>query len=691
MKTPPLLTGAALLFWGWATGLVWLGAAAAAVIEAPHLLKARWEFSQPDLDRIWNLCVALFLGATIYAFASSDNLRAVGELIRDDSGSSRLATLNQSKRSLFQLLQWLPLMFLPIALAQAFGNREQMDMSTFSWWLRRKRGQAGAHAGFLPMSFNVGYSYFACCLFGASAGNQRALWFSAGLVALVAWALWGHRSRSFSTRGWVTSFVMALGLGFALLLGMLELQRLVQRLDEALLAQWGSARGFDPTESQTRIGAVGRLKLSGRILLRLEAKNQPPPPLLRQASYDSFRAPVWSCSIGQFERITPEADQATWLLRPIKGPARTVSIAGSLTGGDGLLAVPSGVGRLEDLPAGSLATNWFGSLKVKDGPGFVQFEAAYQAAHSIDSEPLDADTEVPIQERPALDEIARALDLEKLRQLSAQRAVAAVESFFAQNFTYSIWQAGEHRAKLGRTALARFLLENRSGHCEYFATATVLLLRAAGIPARYATGYAVEEKKGRYYVVRERHAHAWCLAWIGGTWRDIDTTPASWSSVEASRGSFWEPVRDLFSRIWFEFSRWRWGHAEWKRYSLWLIVPLLAFALGRLLVHKQWSRAERALDGVKPAWPGLDSEFYEIERHLATAGFARQPGETGSAWLERVGKASTLSTVGLPSLLATHYRLRFDPDGLSEAERGQLRAQTRSWLAAVKARLTGTA
>ena len=61
--------------------------------------------------------------------------------------------------------------------------------------------------------------------------------------------------------------------------------------------------------------------------------------------------------------------------------------------------------------------------------------------------------------------------------------------------------------------MSRFLLRTRSGHCEYFATATVLLLRQLGIPARYAVGYAVHEATGRKYVVRQRDAHAWCLVW----------------------------------------------------------------------------------------------------------------------------------------------------------------------------------
>ena len=78
-----------------------------------------------------------------------------------------------------------------------------------------------------------------------------------------------------------------------------------------------------------------------------------------------------------------------------------------------------------------------------------------------------------------------------------------------------------------KSALSHFLLQSRAGHCEYFATATVLLLRAAGIPARYCRGYAVQEfsKLENRFIVRDRHAHAWTLAYVDGIWTNFDTTP----------------------------------------------------------------------------------------------------------------------------------------------------------------------
>ena len=691
LKPPPLLIGLALLLWGWEAELVWVGIVAALALEAPRVLATRWQFSQADLDRIWNLCVALFLGATIYAFASSDNLSAVNDLLRENSMSSRIATINQSKRSLFQLLQWLPLMFLPIALAQAYSQDETMNLSTFSWWLRRRRSDPAIQARYLGFRVNVAYPFFGCCLFAASAGNRKGFWFAAALVGLVGWALWQYRPRTFSLAGWAASFLVALGLGVGVQFAMLELQRLVQRLDEALVAQWSGSRSFNATENQTRIGAIGRLKPSGRIVLRVEAKGEAPPALLRQASYNLFKSQIWMVSKRDFENVTAEANQAGWLFHNSTGATRVATISGYLRGGSGLLALPHGVVRLENLPALGVATNWFGCVRVDDGPGFVQVQTSYRPDEPSDSSPLGReDKEVPLQELGPLHQI---IDQLNLRALEPDMAVRAVQRFFAEHFTYSLWQGEEHQASATRTALGRFLIENRSGHCEYFATATVLLLRAAGIPARYATGFCVQEKEGRYFVVRERHAHAWCLAWVDGAWRDVDTTPGTWISVEASRASRWQGVNDFFSWIWFEFSRWRWGHAEWKRYLLWLIVPLLLFAFGKLLLQKQWRRtgASPAPNPLEGTQLGLDSEFFSVEQRLAAAGFARQPGETGFAWLERVADSGVVPATDLHPLLRFHYRLRFDPLGVSAGERSWFRSAVQAWLARHEAGLGGPA
>src|SRR5207253_2703424 len=96
------------------------------------------------------------------------------------------------------------------------------------------------------------------------------------------------------------------------------------------------------------------------------------------------------------------------------------------------------------------------------------------------------------------------------------------------------------------------------GHCEYFATATVLLLRQAGVPARYVVGYSAQEfstLEGAF-IVRNRHAHAWAQALVAGRWVVVDTTPSNWAEQEeqAARASF-GAVMDVFSWAWESVQR----------------------------------------------------------------------------------------------------------------------------------------
>ncbi len=73
-----------------------------------------------------------------------------------------------------------------------------------------------------------------------------------------------------------------------------------------------------------------------------------------------------------------------------------------------------------------------------------------------------------------------------------------------------------------------FLMESDTGYCVHFATTATVLLRAAGIPARYVTGYMVEAVGGEEVTVYQKNAHAWVEYWsASGGWRIIDPTPAA--------------------------------------------------------------------------------------------------------------------------------------------------------------------
>ena len=186
-----------------------------------------------------------------------------------------------------------------------------------------------------------------------------------------------------------------------------------------------------------------------------------------------------------------------------------------------------------------------------------------------------------------------------------------------------------------KTPLGRFLLENRIGHCEYFATATVLLLREAGVNARYITGFAVTEsaRHGDTYLIRERHRHAWALAYHSDTktWEQIDNTPSSWAEAADASPSWSEPAKDLLSNLYYQFSKWRWGKGSISRYSQWALVPLIIYLLWRILSTRRRQRnGDGASSGLlEPPWPGMDSELFLINHRLATMQLSRLPHAPG--------------------------------------------------------------
>jgi len=73
----------------------------------------------------------------------------------------------------------------------------------------------------------------------------------------------------------------------------------------------------------------------------------------------------------------------------------------------------------------------------------------------------------------------------------------------------------------------QFLFEAQRGFCEHYASAFVVLMRAAGIPARIVTGYLGGEFNtiGNYFIVRQSDAHAWAEVWLAGQgWIRVDPT-----------------------------------------------------------------------------------------------------------------------------------------------------------------------
>jgi len=104
--------------------------------------------------------------------------------------------------------------------------------------------------------------------------------------------------------------------------------------------------------------------------------------------------------------------------------------------------------------------------------------------------------------------------------------IDVVVNYFHTNFTYSL----ELNIPPNEDKLTYFLLEETTGYCEYFASGAAILLRLAGVPTRYVTGFLVTEKdhESETWVAMNMNAHAWVEAW--------DQERSRWTIVEATVG-----------------------------------------------------------------------------------------------------------------------------------------------------------
>lgn len=106
-----------------------------------------------------------------------------------------------------------------------------------------------------------------------------------------------------------------------------------------------------------------------------------------------------------------------------------------------------------------------------------------------------------------------------------ERAATQLERYLRSNYAYTL---EEQAVPPGADPIEHFLFNTRQGHCEYFASALVAMLRSVGINARIITGYVAAEfnEATGHYIVRENNAHAWVEAELGkGRWRRFDATP----------------------------------------------------------------------------------------------------------------------------------------------------------------------
>jgi hypothetical protein len=628
VSLPPFLAGAALLFWGLESGNLVVAAPLAAALEAPRWVRARFALAPADYARVADLCTVFFVGLAVVMAA--------------DRGVAH---------GIIGAFRWLPAVLSPILLLQRLGEDGRVPLTALFRYIRKQKERNPALE--VPQ-VDTGGVFVALCIISAGVGNPEPRAYFAGSALLIAWGLFATRPRQPPLAVWALLFALATGIGFAGHLGIAQLQGWVG----GMIADWQLRRAEDElARSVTDIGTLGRLKQRDTIVARVYGTpaDVGHARLLHRASYNAYIGSTWLGRRAETEALRGEEGGATWTLAPGRA-GHAVRIATRVERRRTALALPAGTTRLTGLAATEVSRNGLGLVLAAVDGDWIQFNAQFRDGIANYGPPLPEDRTLPPAESATFERLAAEMGLPGLPPAEAvQRVMRRLAGY-----TYSLFR--ERPPPAGMTPLADFMTRTRRGHCEYFAASAALLLRAAGIPTRYATGYAVMEYSTleQAWIVRARHAHAWTRAWVDGRWIDLDPTPPDWFGEEANRlAPVWERALDVLrwaSYRWSQRGEFEAGDAWWA--VLALLVAILAW---RLLRGKRVARPGGA-PGAARTYPGLDSEFYALAERLPP----RETGETLTAWLARVAPGRYDEALGL------HQRYRFDPRGLSGAERARL-------------------
>lgn len=635
---PPFFLFASVVFWGWQSQLLWIAVGMGLVLESHHLIRSRWELSDKDFNHLVDLSSVLLVLTAVYVFSQ------------------------ESVSGLYTLLTWFPFILFLLVFAQHYSVAGRVPFSALFWSLRKP--QRFVHENERTKRINLTPSYVVVCFVAGSVGaNDFYFW---GVFGFVLWALWFQRNQGYSIVLWLLLVSVSLGVALTTQYGLQQLNKTVESWVMAWLSlDWQSR---DPYKQNTAIGDIGELKLSDNILFRVDTRQ---PVLLRETTYNRYFNGTWFSSAKlDFQPLILDDEQAIQWQTPSNN---NINITLQPSQDRVILPLPNALAGLDfDLQVNA-AKNPHGVIQIKEAPAYLNYYA--QQGELNKQPPVAEDLGLPETETATLNHFKQTLGLDTA---TPQQAIKIVADFFAKDFYYSL------KLNTGRekTALSHFLFSSKAGHCEYYATATALLLRLANIPTRYSSGYAVEEYSflEETFVVRRRHAHAWVIAYVDGQWIEIDNTPADWLAQETEQAdTVWTTVKDFFSWLHYVFTRWNWRETTGdNRYLLWGIVPLLIIFVWQFRRRKRHRNTQN--DVIVQASTAKSSPetspFNAIMAYLQQHGLQLQKGQTLNQGLQHLSQKDT----ELQQLLQQYQQQRFGKKSLSAQQQQVFEQSVVAWL-----------
>jgi protein-glutamine gamma-glutamyltransferase len=362
-------------------------------------------------------------------------------------------------------------------------------------------------------------------------------------------------------------FWLANGLGLAVFAVTVGIFFMIPRVSAGFLQGRGGetlrTSGFSDT---VNLGSIGPIKRDPSVVMRVELEDPAPHSdrlYLRGVAYDRYDGSAWT---NQFthRRQLAETSPMTFTVRQY--PARAAVRSGAAIR-QNILLESLDTTVLFAAPFPETVTGPFPTVQSDTaGALYLPFTSSSRMEYSVVSRmgrsvPQDPEPQaVPYAESfvhhylQVPDQSERVATLAQeitLNRSTRYEKAAAIERYLSQNYKYSLDVPTTAQAQ----PLDEFLFTRKSGYCEHYATAMVVMLRTIGIPARLVTGFLATEwnEYGNYFLVRQQDAHAWVeVHFPQSGWISMDPTPAV---TEEAAGARWQALARLTDHMRLRWNR----------------------------------------------------------------------------------------------------------------------------------------
>lgn len=316
------------------------------------------------------------------------------------------------------------------------------------------------------------------------------------------------------------------------------------------------------------------------------------------------------------------------------------------------------------LPTSAITNNNYRYQATSTPFTFTQITSKITPGQSPDPAYLALPTDPQLRQEIQL--ISNNLSFDKLQ------ALQAIQDHFKNNFTYSL----EIDLPENEDPIHSFLFDAHKGYCTHFASATVMLTRALGIPSRIAYGWS----GGRYFqepnlfVFRAREAHAWAEIYLQDYgWVIFDTTPVSRAEGTSSLANNDEPPPLITPEVDTDSDETTPPNTPLLKAAL-LGTALTTIILLLTLILRRPTSKNSIESTTQPLLPNSPDYLTAFRRACKTHGQPMPPGCTLRSHLEQIP-----TTPFTTDLLDYHYNVHYNDHPTDKATEKKLLKQLRAW------------